>query len=471
MPERPDTSANWPDRSDTSVPQRFRSFSGASSIAQAAIEQDIQDTRDNAQDRERHTTQDDDHSLLRVTSRQEYQSHSLVGSYRHAGYLGGMNHPPFSAAASLPRHDYITQQEQAEALAEERSLLRDNQLIPPESSQSRTQSILSRVTSRGASDRSPSVQPGMRSKSRTRDVESRLAEEPTANESSPLLRDNRDQPNGDCDEETLNRKWEESVADGKIQTTWRRETKVLARFSQPLVLTWFLQWSLTQVSVFTVGHIGKTELGAVSLGSMTANITGYAIYQGLATSLDTLCAQAYGSGHKSLVGLQMQRMVFFLWAITIPIAIIWASAAQILNAIIPDKEVAQLAGLYLKILIAGAPGYCAFESGKRFVQAQGLFSASMYCLFLCAPLNALLHYLFVWVRPSPLVSGGPNSFAEPPSTNRLYSASSLASSVPPSPSSSPKTSSRSLFSHTSTSSPAANAGAASPAPPSATGCP
>ena len=99
---------------------------------------------------------------------------------------------------------------------------------------------------------------------------------------------------------------------GQIQNNWKREAKVLVQYSAPLMLTFILQNSLTLTSVFTVGHIGKIELGAVSLGGMTANITGYAVYHGLATSLDTLCAQAYGSGRKKLVGLQLQRMVFFL---------------------------------------------------------------------------------------------------------------------------------------------------------------
>jgi MATE family multidrug resistance protein len=130
---------------------------------------------------------------------------------------------------------------------------------------------------------------------------------------------------------------------------------------------------------------------------VTANITGYAVYQGLATSLDTLCAQAYGSGRKKLVGLQLQRMIYFLWVITIPIALIWLSGTAILSAIVPERETARLAGTYLKILLAGAPGYAAFESGKRFLQAQGLFSATLYVLLICAPLNALMNYLFVWV--------------------------------------------------------------------------
>jgi MATE family multidrug resistance protein len=129
---------------------------------------------------------------------------------------------------------------------------------------------------------------------------------------------------------------------------------------------------------------------------MTANITGYAIYQGLATSLDTLCAQAYGSGRKHLVGLQLQRMVLFLWILTIPISLIWFFSNRLLEVIVPEKDSAELAGLYLRILIFGAPGYALFESGKRFVQAQGLFSATTYVLLVAAPLNAFMNWLFVW---------------------------------------------------------------------------
>lgn len=92
----------------------------------------------------------------------------------------------------------------------------------------------------------------------------------------------------------------------------------------------------------------------------------------------------------------MQKMVFFLWAISIPIIVLWFFADRILIRIVPEKEVAMLAGLYLKVVALGAPGYACFESGKRFVQAQGLFSASLYVLLICAPLNAVMNYVFVW---------------------------------------------------------------------------
>lgn len=129
---------------------------------------------------------------------------------------------------------------------------------------------------------------------------------------------------------------------------------------------------------------------------MTANITCYAPFQGLATSLDTLCSQAYGSGHKQLVGLQCQRMIYFLFALMVPILVVWAFAADILVQLVPEAEPARLAGLYLRIAAAGIPGYILLECGKRFVNAQGLFHATTYVLLFAAPLNVLLSYLLVW---------------------------------------------------------------------------
>lgn len=213
-------------------------------------------------------------------------------------------------------------------------------------------------------------------------------------------------------------KWEDAFLSGSIKTSWQRETKTLTQYAAPLVFTYLLQNSLTLTSVFTVGRIGKNELGAVSLGSMTANITGYAVFHGLATSLDTLCAQAYGSGKKKLVGLNLQRMVFFLWVITVPIAVVWFFATAILMRIVPEKEIALLAGQYLKVLILGAPGYAAFESSKRYVQAQGQFAATLYVLLIAAPLNVLLHWLFVWVSCLKLLIYGSS---QRPSDCRQYS--------------------------------------------------
>lgn len=67
--------------------------------------------------------------------------------------------------------------------------------------------------------------------------------------------------------------------------------------------------------------------------------------------------------------------------------------------IVPEPQIAVLAGRYLRVILIGAPAYACFESGKRYLQAQGLFSASLYVLLICAPLNVFMNWLFVWVLP------------------------------------------------------------------------
>ncbi|KAH6856547.1 mate-domain-containing protein [Chaetomium sp. MPI-CAGE-AT-0009] len=194
---------------------------------------------------------------------------------------------------------------------------------------------------------------------------------------------------------SLNEQWDAAVAAGQIKTTWQREAKTIAVYSRSLIVTFMLQYSLNVASIFAVGRLGTLELGAVSLATMTANITCYAPIQGLATSLDTLCAQAFGSGHKHLVGLQLQRMTYFLLLLLLPVAAVWLHAEPILASMI-DKDSAALAASYLRIALLGTPAYAAFEGGKRFVQAQGLFHATTYVLLVAAPTNALLNWLLVW---------------------------------------------------------------------------
>ncbi len=365
-----------------------RSFAQSAPIAAASLARDLEEDTD-PEDEDATLSEDEsdsETSTLRPSTSAPSGNYSFVGSYRRPSFAGAGNR-----ATMIPRmrqdQDKLSKEERKRILEEERSLLRDNDLIPPKHPQAeegRRKSLFGKTLSIPGGNRRIST-------------DEEVAGAPyVPSEQSPLLEDPNLPYGGLDDPKNISQKWEEAVTAGQIQTTWQREAKVIGKYAAPLMVTFVLQYSLTVASIFTVGHIGTAELGAVSLASMSANITGYAIYQGLATSLDTLCSQAYGSGRKKLVGLQMQRMVFFLWVISIPIAIIWLLADKILIIIVPEKEVAKLAGLYLKVVLLGAPGYAAFEAGKRYVQAQGLFSASLYVLLILAPFNAFMNWLFVW---------------------------------------------------------------------------
>lgn len=191
--------------------------------------------------------------------------------------------------------------------------------------------------------------------------------------------------------------WNDAVKAGRVSTTTWFETKTLFRSSIPLVITFLLQNSLAVCSIFAVGHISAEALAGISIGSMTANITAFATIAGLASSLDTFLPQAYGAKKFHLVGLIYQRCVLLVMFIMVFVCVgWWLYAERALIFLIPNKVASQYAAKYLKITSFGIPGYILFETGKRFLQSQGIFDASTYVLFICAPLNAIMNFTFVW---------------------------------------------------------------------------
>lgn len=195
--------------------------------------------------------------------------------------------------------------------------------------------------------------------------------------------------------------YQQSLDDASLEVlahehvTFKSEAKILASYSLPLMFTFLLEDIFPLVCSLTVGYLGKNELAAVSLASMTSNIT-LGFFEGIATSLDTLCPQAYGAGRYYSVGVHLQRCIAFSFVIYIPFAFFWLYSEPLLMLVVPEKELVHLTAQFLQVLIFGAPAYILFENLKRFLQAQGIFDAGIYVLLICAPLNILMSWTLVW---------------------------------------------------------------------------
>ena len=137
----------------------------------------------------------------------------------------------------------------------ERSLLRDNHVLPPKHAEPKSTSLPARLYRRVFSTKLP----------RPEDEESPALGDRVPTETSPLLEAGESSSASPTDDdEALDQQWEEAVAQGRIKTTWQRESKTLLMYSGPLTATFFLQYSVNVASIFAVGRIGKNELGAVS---------------------------------------------------------------------------------------------------------------------------------------------------------------------------------------------------------------
>lgn len=187
-----------------------------------------------------------------------------------------------------------------------------------------------------------------------------------------------------------------TAVDDAESTGWTTELWLLTKYSLPLIATYLLQYSFFVITTIVAGHLGPDDLAAASVGVTTMNVIGLAIYEGMATALDTLCAQAYGSGNHVGVGLHLQRMLLLMGVVTIPIGALWLSTPWVLPLFVRQHDLAVRAGSFLRYSLVGLPGYGAFEALKRFTQAQGDCNAGMVVLIVCAPANALLSWLLAF---------------------------------------------------------------------------
>ncbi|TRM62258.1 mate-domain-containing protein [Schizophyllum amplum] len=192
---------------------------------------------------------------------------------------------------------------------------------------------------------------------------------------------------------------EEDVDEGdernqaRTRTMFWEELRILTKYAAPVFGTHLLEYSLVMASVVTIGHISTEALAAITLGSMTASVSGFSIIQGFASALDTVLPSAWTSDKPQLVGLWAQRMSHRHY-----LGKRGANSA----APAPGPEVARLAALYLRWELLCLPAYVFNNVSRRYFQSQGLFDVPTRIIFIVAPLNAVLNYLLVlgpdWIR-------------------------------------------------------------------------
>ncbi|KAF1897345.1 hypothetical protein Lal_00035048 [Lupinus albus] len=108
------------------------------------------------------------------------------------------------------------------------------------------------------------------------------------------------------------------------------ELKELWSMALPITAMNMLVFVRAVVSVLFLGWLGSLELagGALSIGF--TNITGYSVLVGLASSLEPVCSQAYGSKNWDLLSLSLQRMVLILLMAIMPISLLWINLVKIM---------------------------------------------------------------------------------------------------------------------------------------------
>lgn len=227
-------------------PNLSASFRSGSPLAEQVLARDIAECSDD----------DVDEAVADgLLSDAEYSGHIMYR--RPSGVAYGASRPIINPQSV--DEPAMTPLERKQSRNAERSILRDNHVLPPKHSQ-KSQTLVARMYRRLFSTKLPHED----------EDEADNTEQHNArpSENSPLLsggQSDYDARRGsDSLSDDVEEQWEEAIHSGLIRTTWQRETKTLFSYCAPLIATFVLQYSINVTGIFVVGRIGKLELGAIT---------------------------------------------------------------------------------------------------------------------------------------------------------------------------------------------------------------
>ncbi|KAK2367994.1 protein DETOXIFICATION [Trifolium repens] len=171
------------------------------------------------------------------------------------------------------------------------------------------------------------------------------------------------------------------------------EVKKQLWLSGPLISVTLLNFGINLISVMFVGHLGELSLSGASMATSFASVTGFSLLVGMASALDTLCGQSYGAKQYRMLGVHMQRAMFILMIVAIPLAIIWANTRSILIFLGQDPEISREAGNYATFMVPCLFAYGLLQCLNRFLQTQNIVFPMMFS----SAVTTLLHLPLCWI--------------------------------------------------------------------------
>ncbi|RZS27739.1 hypothetical protein BHM03_00061261 [Ensete ventricosum] len=175
------------------------------------------------------------------------------------------------------------------------------------------------------------------------------------------------------------------------------ELRELWSMAAPITALNCLVYLRAMVSVVCLGRLGPLELagGALSIGF--TNITGYSVLFGLASGLEPLCSQAYGSRNWELISLSLQRTILLLLLAAVPIAVLWVNLGPILVALGQDPAITAAAATYCLHSLPDLLTNALLQPLRVFLRSQGIARPMAACSAAAVLLHIPLNFLLVFV--------------------------------------------------------------------------
>ncbi len=170
----------------------------------------------------------------------------------------------------------------------------------------------------------------------------------------------------------------------------------LIRFSLPLILSGVLQQLYNWADAFIVGNVeGETALAAV--GSTTSTINFYVMaITGFTLGLSILTAQKFGSGQTAEIPRILAGFTLLLGSVFLVLAVCGILLAYpLLSLLHTTADTIDLAGIYLRIVLAGVPFLAVYNVYSAALRGIGDSKAPFYAVLISSVTNVVLDILLV----------------------------------------------------------------------------
>ncbi|ERN20668.1 hypothetical protein AMTR_s00070p00181900 [Amborella trichopoda] len=175
------------------------------------------------------------------------------------------------------------------------------------------------------------------------------------------------------------------------------ELKELGSMTIPIAAMNCVVYIRAMVSVLCLGRLGSLELagGALSIGF--TNITGYSVLFGLASGMEPICSQAFGSKNWTLMGHSLQRTILILLSACVPICLLWLNLNRIMVWSGQDLQITAMASTYCMFSLPDLLTNSFLQPLRVYLRSQGITKPMMYCSALAVLLHIPLNILLVFV--------------------------------------------------------------------------
>ncbi|XP_002979778.2 protein DETOXIFICATION 54 [Selaginella moellendorffii] len=192
------------------------------------------------------------------------------------------------------------------------------------------------------------------------------------------------------DEATLKMIVEEHLHECPSLAQILEELRELGRIAVPITAMNCVVYLRAMVSVLCLGRLGGRELagGALSIGF--TNITGYSVLFGLASGMDPICAQAFGSKNWKLIGLSLRRTILVLLTACVPISLLWINLHRILLFLAQDPSITAVASTYCLFSLPDLLANSILQPLRVYLRSQGITTPMMWCSAVAVALHVPL---------------------------------------------------------------------------------